>query len=82
MKKIAFVIALTFLGSAIMFGQTEPKMEAPKQERKMNKKQAGKQAGKKMYACPMKCVPASDKPGTCSKCKMDLVAVKQKNKSK
>ena len=82
MKKIAFVIALTFLGSAIMFGQTEPKMDAPKQERKMSKKHQGKHVDKAMYQCPMKCVPASDKPGTCSKCKMDLVAVKQKNKSK
>lgn len=28
------------------------------------------------YECPMKCEPASDKPGKCSKCKMDLVEVK------
>jgi hypothetical protein len=32
--------------------------------------------GVAMYECPMKCEAASDKPGKCTKCKMDLVAVK------
>lgn len=27
------------------------------------------------YECPMKCEPASDKPGKCSKCKMELKKV-------
>lgn len=33
------------------------------------------------YACPMHPEEASDKPAKCSKCKMDLTAVKQADKS-
>ena len=35
-------------------------------------------APKAMYECPMKCVPASDKPGTCPECHMDLKKVEKK----
>ncbi len=31
-----------------------------------------------VYECPMKCEPASDKPGECSKCGMDLKKVSMK----
>jgi PBP1b-binding outer membrane lipoprotein LpoB len=29
------------------------------------------------YECPMKCEPATDKPGKCGKCGMDLKEVKK-----
>lgn len=81
MKKIAILVAVSFLSVAVAYSQTEPKKsDANKKEHKMDKKHEGKHAEKMMYECPMKCVPASDKPGKCSKCKMDLVAVKQKHK--
>ncbi|MDA3862095.1 MAG: heavy metal-binding domain-containing protein [Melioribacteraceae bacterium] len=35
-------------------------------------KTAGCDAVKVSYECPMKCEPASDKPGECSKCGMEL----------
>ncbi len=80
MKKLAILMVVTFLTSAVVYSQTEPKSAAPKKEKKMEKKQHGQHAEKMIYECPMKCVPASEKPGKCPKCKMDLVAVKQKHK--
>lgn len=35
-------------------------------------------APKVMYECPMKCVPATDKPGSCPECHMDLKKIEVK----
>jgi Heavy metal binding domain len=37
---------------------------------------AATETAKVMYECPMKCEPATDKAGKCSKCGMDLKAKK------
>jgi predicted nucleic acid binding AN1-type Zn finger protein len=79
MKKILLVLSISIFTASFGFSQTAPATGAPKTEKKAVKKSAKK--GKKMattYACPMKCVAPSDKPGKCPKCKMDLVEVKQK----
>jgi hypothetical protein len=44
----------------------------------MSSKEKMKMATMKMYSCPMHADVTSDKPGTCSKCGMDLKPAKQK----
>jgi hypothetical protein len=41
------------------------------------KTSASEKSESTMYECPMKCEPASANAGKCSKCGMDLVAVKK-----
>lgn len=93
MKKIVFILAMSIFGTAVAYSQTEP-AKPSKAEQKMPAHAKAKAEGKakphgntkkmaaKMYECPMKCVAATDKPGKCPKCKMDLVEVKPKAKGK
>lgn len=67
-------------GTTVSFAQNAPAAKTAKTE-KTAKAKKPKKAHKdhaSMYECPMKCEPASAKAGKCSKCGMDLVAVKPK----
>jgi Heavy metal binding domain len=46
-----------------------------KMENHSNNKSVDKNDDGIVYECPMKCLPASDKAGTCSKCGMNLIEV-------
>ena len=65
MKKLLFISAITLLfsGFVISCNNGEKKTE--------NTEQTG-QTAKGKYSCPMHPEVTSDKPGTCSKCGMDL----------
>jgi hypothetical protein len=86
MKKLVLAIALLAFGATASFAQNEPAAKAnekAKQHANHNgmgsKAKKGKKAAKAekmVYECPMKCEPASDKPGKCGKCGMDLKAKK------
>lgn len=79
MKKLVLAIALMALGTTVSFAQNAPTAGAAKTK---TTKKAKKPAAKTMYECPMHCEPATDHAGKCGKCKMDLVEVKPKGKSK
>lgn len=60
MKKILILLVVALCTASAAFSQTESQKNAPK----MEKKHIGQHDGKKRYECPMKCVPATDKPGS------------------
>ncbi len=71
MKKVILALSFTF-ATAVFFacGNHE-------QHKTNNTTTPTNSNAATMYECPMKCEAASDKPGKCSKCKMDLVEVKK-----
>jgi hypothetical protein len=79
MKKFLLAIALMAFGTTVSFAQNAP---AAKTEKASKKVQKAHKDHATMYECPMKCEPASAKAGKCSKCGMDLVAVKAKKAKK
>lgn len=92
MKKFILAIAIMAFGATVSFAQNQPTAKASEKTAQHDNHKGGQKAkkGKKskkadaaetaMYECPMKCEPASAKAGKCSKCGMDLVAVKPKSK--
>jgi Heavy metal binding domain len=82
MKKLVLAIALFTFGTTVSFAQNEPTAKTEHQHAAKPKKakKAKKTEAVTMYECPMKCEPATAKAGKCSKCGMDLVAVKPKSK--
>ena len=80
MKKLILVAALFAFGATVSFGQNEPKAATTQhtvKHKKSKKAKAVNAVQAATYECPMKCEPASAKAGKCSKCGMNLVAVKK-----
>jgi tRNA/tmRNA/rRNA uracil-C5-methylase (TrmA/RlmC/RlmD family) len=82
MKKFMLAIALMAFGMTVSFAQNAPTAEKAKTKTSQKAKKPAAKTAKAMYECPMQCEPATDHAGKCGKCKMDLVAVKEKTKAK
>ncbi|MGE5315457.1 MAG: heavy metal-binding domain-containing protein [Acidobacteriota bacterium] len=73
MKTAAVIVAALMLIGSVMTGSTAAFAQSPSKEKTKTQK------SKVIYQCPMHPEVTSDKPGTCPKCKMDLVKVEKKS---